>query len=348
MSDQTAVAAHVPALGAREIDLGQYQPEKYQVLARQEDLAAVAPILRADVAIVKIDARDVKDGGETHRIGGQFVPARSAIDKVGDAAGVTFDARLCGTRKEGPRLWVGRAVGRRRNPDSSWRTVSGEYEWDVDVREAEARDRLEAQVRNGKIKPQDVAPRLAAEVQQMMKFGRARADTGARLRVIRMLTGMKTAFARGELDRPFVLARFSVNAEALMADPDMRQRLVDQALGGTAEVYGPPREPRNVTPAPEQLPDAAGGEPPQVDAQAPAEEEIPFEDDIPWDEDATQVARRRLENAIADERPLPTGKREEMQALLARADATAAELDAFAVRAEDYWRKVEASREARS
>ena len=347
MSDQTAVAAHVPALGAREIDLGQYQPEKYQVLARQEDLAAVAPILRADVAIVKIDARDVKDGGETHRIGGQFVPARSAIDKVGDAAGVTFDARLCGTRKEGPRLWVGRAVGRRRNPDSSWRTVSGEYEWDVDVREAEARDRLEAQVRNGKIKPQDVAPRLAAEVQQMMKFGRARADTGARLRVIRMLTGMKTAFARGELDRPFVLARFSVNAEALMADPDMRQRLVDQALGGAAEVYGPPREPRNVTPGrpevdapdPDVLrPDEPSGHPAGQKAEA-----AEFVDDIPWDEPAEEIARRGLRNCLEDKR-LPAKAIAQINDLLGRPDdATVEQMEALHAKVTDWLSRYEAA-----
>ena len=347
MSDQTAVAVHVPALGPEQIDLRQYQPEKYQVLARQEDLAAVAPILRAEVAIVKIDPRPVSEGGETHNIGGQIVPARSALDKVGDAAGVSFDAKLCRTWKEGPRLWLGRAVGRRRNPDSSWRTVSADYEWDVDVREAEARARLETQVRNGKLKAHEVEPRLAAEVIQMMKFGRARADTGARLRVIRILTGMKGAFARGELQRPFVLARFTVNTEAIMEDPEMRRALIEQTLGAAGDVYGP-REPRNVTPAPEQLPDAAAGEPQHLDGEAPAEEEIPFEDDIPWDEDATPIARRRLENVIADARPLPTGKREEMQALVARADATAAEMDAFAVRAEDYWRKVEAAREARS
>ena len=292
--------------------------------------------MRVDIAVVRIDARDVRAGGETHNLGGgQLTPARSAVDKIGDAAGITFDETRCETRREGERVWVAKAVGRRRLPDGTWRTVAAEYELDVDVREQEIRTREQNE------------SKVQREVLQLQKFGRQRADTGARLRVIRALAGIKTGFASGELERPFVMARVSVNTEAIMEDPEMRRALIEQTLGAAGEVYGP-REPRNVTPEPEQLPDAAAGEPQHLDGEAPAEEEIPFEDDIPWDEDATQVARRRLENAIADERPLPTGKREEMQALVARADATAAELDAFAVRAEDYWRKVEAAREARS
>ena len=314
-------------------DLSCYPADQFHVLARPEDLAVSSPLVRVDIAVVRIDARDVRAGGETHNLGGgQLTPARSAVDKIGDAAGITFDETRCETRREGERVWVAKAVGRRRLPDGTWRTVAAEYELDVDVREQEIRTREQNE------------SKVQREVLQLQKFGRQRADTGARLRVIRALAGIKTGFAPGELERPFVIARVSVNTEEMMGDPVMRQALVNQALGAASDVYGP-REPRNVTPEPEQLP---AGEQPEVDAEAPADEEIPFEDDIPWDEDATQIARRRLENVLADERYLPPGKREEMRALVARADATAEELDAFAERAESYWRKVATAREARS
>ena len=340
MTGQKQLARIEPA------DLSQYQPEKYQVLARPEDLACVASILRAEVVVVTIDARDVNAGGETHNIGGQTVLARSAVDRIGDAAGVTFDEHLCSTRKEGPRLWVGRAVGRRRQPDGTWRTAPAEYEWDVDVREAEARARLEHQVRIGKIKADQVEPKLAGEVIQMMKFGRARADTGARLRTVRILTGMKTGFSLSELQRPFVLARFSVNTEALMADPEMRQALVQQALGGATEVYGP-REPRNVTPAPEQL---AGQEELEAvdDLETPAVPDGgPSDDEVPWDETPEDIARRGLSNYLSESRHLlPQRAIDQLEGMLTGQGVTLAQMQALDAKVADYLQRKRAAQEA--
>ena len=189
-------------------DLSRYPADKFQVLARPEDLAVSSPLVRVDIAVVRIDARDVRAGGETHNLGGgQLTPARSAVDKIGDAAGITFDETRCETRREGERVWVAKAVGRRRLPDGTWRTVAAEYELDVDVREQEIRTREQNE------------SKVQREVLQLQKFGRQRADTGARLRVIRALAGIKTGFASGELERPFVMARVSVNTEAMMERP---------------------------------------------------------------------------------------------------------------------------------
>ena len=229
-------------------DLTKYEPEKYNLLVKPEDLRA-SPLLNVELSVVKIDARDVRQGGETHNIGGQLSPSRSALDKIADATGITFDDELTGTRKEGKETYVGKAVGRRKNPDGTWRSAACEYEFDVEIRAKECKSER--------------------DVLQLRKFARQRADTGARLRVIRALTGLKTGFAPEELEKPFVFARYTVNVQAMMDDPQMKQAAINQALGVSQEIYGPSE--RNVTPEREAL-------------EAPAEEEPEAPDDDPFDE----------------------------------------------------------------
>jgi len=229
-------------------DLTKYEPEKYNLLVKPEDLRA-SPLLNVELSVVKIDPKDVRNGGETHNIGGQLSPSRSALDKIADATGITFDDELTGTRKEGKETYVGKAVGRRKNPDGTWRSATCEYEFDVEIRAKECKSER--------------------DVLQLRKFARQRADTGARLRVIRALTGLKTGFAPEELEKPFVFARYTVNVQAMMDDPQMKQAAINQALGVSQEIYGPSE--RNVTPEREAL-------------EAPAEEEPEAPDDDPFDE----------------------------------------------------------------
>lgn len=122
-------------------DLTKYKDaSKYNLLVKPEDLK-VSPLLNVELSVVEIDSRDVRQGGETHNIGGQLSPSRSALDKIADATGITFDERYCGTRKEGDGVWVGKSVGRRKNPDGTYRTGVCEYELDVEVRAEEIRGR---------------------------------------------------------------------------------------------------------------------------------------------------------------------------------------------------------------
>ena len=105
-----------------------------------------------------------------------------------------------------PRVWVGRATARRMARDGSTQTMVAEYEWDAELRAEE-----NAKAASG--------PKYDRELMQCRKFGRQRADTGARLRVIRALTGIPTAFKQADLKRPLVLARCSRDTEAMMAGP---------------------------------------------------------------------------------------------------------------------------------
>jgi hypothetical protein len=99
-----------------------------------------------------------------------------------------------------------------------------------------------------------------------MKFGRQRAATGARLRVIRQLTGMPTAFEKAKIGqgKAIVFSRIVQNTDYILATPEGRMMAIAMATGATQMLYGaggpqlpaPPKEsapevppePRNVTP----------------------------------------------------------------------------------------------------
>jgi hypothetical protein len=63
------------------------------------------------------------------------------------------------------------------------------------------------------------------------KFGRQRAETGARLRVVKELTGMPTAFDSKEAAKPLVFSRVVQNTDYLLKTPEGRLLAAAQATG---------------------------------------------------------------------------------------------------------------------
>ena len=218
---------------AEQNALAKYDPRQYQVVVKPEDLVPLSPLVRIDLTAVPL--------GECAAIGGgKVMPSREVTDQIGSAAGVTFIESGCSVEKLDSTTWVGRATAERMMRDGSRERRVAEYEWDAALRAEET-----AKATGGS--------KYVAALLQNRKFGRQRADTGARLRVIRSLTGIPTAFRPDAAKRPIVLARSSLNVEVAMADPVMRQALIAQAIGAQSDVFGGLR---NVTPAPEALPDA--------------------------------------------------------------------------------------------
>ena len=215
--------------------LAAYDPRQYQVIARQEDLVALSKLVIIDLVAVEL--------GECANVGGKFMPSREKTDQISAAAGISFVEEACSVTKIERCVWVGRAVARRMARDGSAPQMVAEYEWDAELRAEE-----NAKATSG--------AKYERELMQARKFGRQRADTGARLRVIRMLAGIPTAFRQADLKRPLVLARCSRDTEAMMKEPALRELLVRQMAGSAADVFGPPTTMRDVTPETEALPDA--------------------------------------------------------------------------------------------
>ena len=263
-----------------------------------------------------------------HNISGKMMPKSYHVDRIGQAAGVDFTEN-CGTRKESDTCYVGYAQGRKRMPDGTWRTSSvQEYEFDVEVRFTE--DVLKD--KNYKYKNDDVARSLHKN--ELMKFARARASTGARLRVIRELTGIPSTFDKNDIHKAFVIVRVALNTDGMLKDPTTRQAAIAHATGAVAGVYGP-AAPIEVTATAEVV---------EVE-EAEAVEENPFAEDVPADPPAerTEVeelklkleewllspavqhhtpnngpsAKTVIEKALADE----DAKAEQLQSIIARCEA---------------------------
>jgi hypothetical protein len=141
----------------------------------------------------------------------------------------------CGTRTEtvdGNTVYVGFSQAKKRLPDGTWRTSSiCEYEFNP-VKRAEEDVLKDSKGKYGNEKEQKLL------LLTYQKFGRQRADTGARLRVIRELTGMPISFKPQEIAKAMIFSRIAINTDALLADPEMRQAAIKLATGATEQLYG--------------------------------------------------------------------------------------------------------------
>jgi hypothetical protein len=166
---------------------------------------------------------------EFHKIdGGKLMPAKAVVDRIGDAAGINYIDSNCTVTAEarddqfGKRtVFIGRAQGKVRISDGSWRTSTvEEYEFDPLLR---------AKAEGGDEK----------KVLAYLKVARQRAATGARVRVVRQLTGMPTALTPEEANRPMLFARIVQNTDYILETAEGRQMAVANALGITERLYGP-------------------------------------------------------------------------------------------------------------
>ena len=270
-----------------------YRSEHALVFVNDEDLKT-HPLFIPEVTILAVKQDDF------HNISGSLMPKGHITDRIGEASGVSFIATECGTRKDGDWVYVGRAQGKKRQTDGTWRlSQAHEYEFDVDTR-AE----LDFNGKYGADKYKTDKDKLVHKL-EMKKFARQRAGTGARLKVIRELVGMPTGFKQPQLQGgQMVFARVALNTQEMLADPDTRQAAIRVALGATDEIFGP--TPRNVTPEREALPEpeAESEEPPAESATAfpglPADDDIPGFDGPAKEPTEVEILRSWFKMRIAE------------------------------------------------
>lgn len=203
--------------------------------ARQRGALIFAPqnlecpeLYRAEVT--EIAARS----DEFHNMKGKYMPNRAVTDRISEAAGIDFIAAQCRVVSEIreampefdlPRrtVFIGYAQGRVRLPDGSWRnsTVS-EYEFDPMLRA----------VKEGK-------PAKSREALEYATFARQRASTGARLGVIRQLTGMPVTFTQVEISKPLIFSRIVQNTDYILGTKEGRMMAIAAATGMAGLLYGP-------------------------------------------------------------------------------------------------------------
>jgi hypothetical protein len=222
-----------------------------------------------------------------HKISGKFMPTKAVTDRMGEASGIQFIQSACRVRAEtrddplcGKRtVFCAEAQGKKRLPDGSWlESTVDEYEFDPTLRAMLDKNITELN--------EAARKNIGRAILEYMKVGRQRAATGARLRVIRQLTGMPPSFEADEIAKPMVFHRIVQNTRFILQTPEGRAMATSQALGwDPASIFGAKKlaPPSAVDPAETAMPESeTGGSAADLAAEAAANnggETMPFGDE---------------------------------------------------------------------
>jgi hypothetical protein len=204
------------------------------VFANMENLEPQVELYRAEVSELTFQEKDF------HKLNGKLMPSKSATDRIGEACGIQFiqsacrvtaqkrEDSLCGKRDS----FCAEAQGKVRMPDGSWRfSTVDEYEYDPVLR---------AMIDKNVTELDEAARRkIGKTIMEYSKVARQRAATGARLRVIRQLAGVPSAFEPAEALKPMVFARIVQNTSYILRTQEGRAMATAQAIGiDIASLFG--------------------------------------------------------------------------------------------------------------
>ena len=233
--------------------IDKYKADGALTYVSREDCMAVTPLYKPEVTVIQLRLPKAQGDPESdvYNIQGKYMPKREVVDRIGEATGLVFIREGCRSWSEtqqddvcGKRtVYISEQQAKKRMSDGSWRTSSVQaYEFDpvlramVDYGVTELNAQTKQQKKNGKT--------LAQAILEYTKVARQRAETGARLRVIRELTNMPTAFSQAEAKKPLVFGRFAQNTDYILQTPEGRAMASAQALGiDVASLFGGRRLP---------------------------------------------------------------------------------------------------------
>jgi hypothetical protein len=215
----------------------------------KEDCMAVTPLYKPEITVIqlRLPADKNDQNADVYNISGKYMPKREIVDRIGEATGLIFIHEGCKTWTEtydddiaGKRMvYISEQQAKKRMSDGSWRTSSVQaYEFDPVMRAMLDYNvtELNAQTKQTKNK---WGKTLAQTILEYTKVARQRAETGARLRVIRELTNMPTAFSADDAKKPLVFGRFAQNTDYILQTKEGRAMASAQALGvDVASLFG--------------------------------------------------------------------------------------------------------------
>ena len=217
-----------------------------------------------------------------------YSPAKPLLRKIAAAAGIQFDPDHTNGTKIDANTYKAKAYGAMRMPDGTGKTHADEKVICLD--DEEANYRVEFMDKSIKGITDEKAAKAAAEmfkgnwIDAKNKWGKAckayviddcdrekyiersvlvnmtllrktaaaKAMTGAILRVIRALTGMKGQYTKKELQKPFAIPRVTFSPD--YTDPEVRKAMLSQGMNSIGSLFG-------ATPTIAAIPDTlTGGE----------------------------------------------------------------------------------------
>ena len=217
-----------------------------------------------------------------------YSPAKPLLMKIAAAAGIQFDPDHTYGTKIDANTYKAKAYGAMRMPDGTGKTHADEKVICLD--DEEANYRVEFMDKSIKGITDEKAAKAAAEMFKgnwivakyqcgkackayviddcdrekyiersvlvnmtlLRKTAAAKAMTGAILRVIRALTGMKGQYTKKELQKPFAIPRVTFSPD--YTDPEVRKAMLSQGMNSIGSLFG-------ATPTIAAIPDTlTGGE----------------------------------------------------------------------------------------
>lgn len=201
-----------------------------------------------------------------------YSPAKPLLMKIAAAAGIQFDPDHTYGTKIDANTYKAKAYGAMRMPDGTGKTHADEKVICLD--DEEANYRVEFMDKSIKGITDEKAAKVAAEmfkgnwIDAKNKWGKAckayviddcdrekyiersvlvnmtllrktaaaKAMTGAILRVIRALTGMKGQYTKKELQKPFAIPRVTFSPD--YTDPEVRKAMLSQGMNSIGSLFG--------------------------------------------------------------------------------------------------------------
>jgi hypothetical protein len=203
----------------------------------QGSLVEHTPLYKLDVTEMVINKTE-----DCFSISGKYMPKREIVDRIGDACGVTF---ILGETKAVPFedpigkrvVYTAFSQGQKMLPDGTYRQSSiCTYDFDyvlramLDFDVTELNEQTKQKYRRNQSGKEYGSP-LARYILELQKVASQRANTGARLRVIRELAGMPEAFAEKDIQKPLYFGRMIQNTDYILKTPEGRAMATAKALG---------------------------------------------------------------------------------------------------------------------
>jgi hypothetical protein len=243
----------------------QFPPDKYNLLYPSESLLEISPLQKISHEIVRIDPNPANQ--EVFKIGSLKVGAnwvdklslaKPALQKISHAAGIHPDTNPSQTGKvqtNDPNIITYRWTGALQKPDGSWLLATDTYTLDLEARKQKKQFDLENLVKSGKATRKEgdndipyvfgtpeatdyISFELRKYMIELSQFKENRAETGAQLRGVRALLGIKPWYLAAELKKPFVLVKVSLKIEFLLSNDKVKEALLLNAAQGATSVFG--------------------------------------------------------------------------------------------------------------
>jgi len=245
MSESTAIAVRAPMDLTANIE--ELQKKKYNILLPVTRFASQNELFvpRLDIVLPDIAA------GDFYKQGGKYVdekwvdfmaPAGVFLNKIASAANIQWHPDKCGHTVLEKNRVVYKAVAALRQADGQWRTITDEYELDLEVIEDELRmdykKKAKTKTFQDKMKKEgmEIEDYVMRDLLQKRRHKLALAASGAMNRVIRKALTLKSTYLLSEAQNPFAIARFDFQPD--YNDPTVRRYASIAAIQAQNDLYG--------------------------------------------------------------------------------------------------------------